>query len=189
MAGVSTEYYNPQLATSEEKGLSQFGDADLTANRSAGFSDQEILDFLDANPETLNPQQQPGVPGGIYEQVSIGAQQEARRAEQEAQRAADEAQRQQELDRIAAESKAEQERLAREQEERLKQLEIASRTAQQNQLAGSRTATLELQSISNLPGSQGGTSAFKRRPLQIKPQVSTGLSPGLAATSSLGINV
>jgi len=182
MAGVSTEYYNPQLATSKEKGLSQFGDADLTANRSAGFSDQEILDFLDSNPETLNPQQQPGVPGGIYEQVSIGAQQEARRAEQEAQR-------QQELDRIAAESKAEQERLAREQEERLKQLEIASRTAQQNQLAGSRTATLELQSISNLPGSQGGTSAFKRRPLQIKPQVSTGLSPGLPASSSLGINV
>ena len=182
MAGVSTKYYNPQLATSAEKGLSQFGDADLTANRSAGFSDQEILDFLDSNPATLNPQQQPGVPGGIYEQVSIGAQQESRRA-------ADEAQRQQELDRIAAESKAEQERLAREQEERLKQLEIASRTAQQNQLAGSRTAALELQSISNLPGSQGGTSAFKRRPLQIKPQVSTGLSPSLPATSSLGINV
>jgi len=180
--GVSTEYYNPALATSEEKGLSQFGDADLAANRSAGFSDQEILEFLDANPETLNPQQQPGVPGGIYEQVSLGAQQESRRE-------AEEAQRQQELDRIAADAQAEQERLAREQEERLKQLEIASRTAQQNQLAGSRTAQLELQSISNLPGSQGGTSAFKRRPLQIKPQVSTGLSPSLPASSSLGINV
>ena len=180
--GVSTEYYNPALATSEEKGLSQFGDADLAANRSAGFSDQEILEFLDANPETLNPQQQPGVPGGIYEQVSLGAQQESRRE-------AEEAQRQQELDRIAADAQAEQERLAREQEERLKELEIASRTAQQNQLAGSRTAELQLQSVSNLPGSQGGTSAFKRRPLQIKPQVSTGLSPTVAATSSLGINV
>ena len=171
MAGVSTKYYNPQLATSVEKGLSQFGDADLVGNRSAGFTDQEILDFLDANPGTLNPQQKPGIAGGIYEQVASSVQQ------------------QQELDRIAAESKAEQERLAREQEERLKQLEIASRTAQQNQLAGSRTAELQLQSVSNLPGSQGGTSAFKRRPLQIKPQVSTGLSPTVAATSSLGINV
>jgi hypothetical protein len=179
--GVSTEYYNPEVAT-REGGLTQFGHADLSANRSAGFSDQEILEFLDANPETLNPQQQPGVPGGIYEQVSLGAQQESKRE-------AEEAQRQQELDQIAAAAQAEQERLAREQEERLKELEIASRTAQQNQLAGSRTAQLELQSISNLPGSQGGTSAFKRRPLQIKPQVSTGLSPSLPASSSLGINV
>ena len=171
MAGVSTKYYNPQLATSVEKGLSQFGDADLVGNRSAGFTDQEILDFLDANPGTLNPQQKPGIAGGIYEQVASSVQQ------------------QQELDRIAAESKAEQERLAREQEERLKQLEIASRTAQQNQLAGSKTAELQLQSISNLPGSQGGTSLFKRKPLQIKPQVSTGLAPTVATTSSLGINV
>ena len=100
-----------------------------------------------------------------------------------------EALRQQELDRIAAEAKSQQERLAREQEERLKQLEIASRTAQQNQLAGSKTAELQLQSISNLPGSQGGTSLFKRKPLQIKPQVSTGLAPTVATTSSLGINV
>jgi hypothetical protein len=171
MAGVSTKYYNPQLATSVEKGLSQFGDADLVGNRSAGFTDQEILDFLDANPGTLNPQQKPGIAGGIYEQVASSVQQ------------------QQELDRIAAEAKSQQERLAREQEERLKQLEIASRTAQQNQLAGSKTAELQLQSISNLPGSQGGTSLFKRRPLQIKPQVSTGLAPTVATTSSLGINV
>jgi len=182
MAGVSTKYYNPQLATSAEKGLSQFGDADLVGNRSAGFTDQEILDFLNTNPGTLNPQQKPGIAGGIYEQVASSVQQQNERAAQEAQR-------QQELDKIAAESKAEQERLAREQAERLKQLEIASRTAQQNQLAGSKTAQLQLQSISNLPGSQGGTSAFKRRPLQIKPQVSTGLSPGLPASSSLGINV
>ena len=182
MAGVSTEYYNPQLATSVEKGLSQFGDADLVGNRSAGFTDQEILDFLDANPGTLNPQQKPGVPGGIYEQVSAGAKLQKQRAESEALR-------QQELDRIAAEAKSQQERLAREQEERLKQLEIASRTAQQNQLAGSKTAELQLQSISNLPGSQGGTNVFKRKPLQIKPQVSTGLAPTVATTSSLGINV
>ena len=182
MAGVSTKYYNPQLATSAEKGLSQFGDADLVGNRSAGFTDQEILDFLNTNPGTLNPQQKPGIAGGIYEQVASSVQQQNERAAQEAQR-------QQELDKIAAEAKSQQEQLAREQAERLKQLEIASRTAQQNQLAGSRTAALELQSISNLPGSQGGTSAFKRRPLQIKPKVSTGLSPGLPASSSLGINV
>jgi len=179
---VSTKYYNPQLATSVEKGLSQFGDADLVGNRSAGFTDQEILDFLNANPGTLNPQQRPGIAGGIYEQVASSVQQSN-------QRAAEEAQRQQELDRIASEAKTEQERLAREQAERLKQLEIASRTAQQNQLAGSKTAQLQLQSISRLPGSQGGTGAFKRKAMQIKPQISTGLSPGLAATSNLGINV
>ncbi len=179
---VSTKYYNPQLATSVEKGLSQFGDADLVGNRSAGFTDQEILDFLNTNPGTLNPQQRPGIAGGIYEQVASSVQQSN-------QRAAEEAQRQQELDRIASEAKAEQERLAREQAERLKQLEIASRTAQQNQLAGSKTAQLQLQSISRLPGSQGGTGAFKRKAMQIKPQISTGLSPGLAATSNLGINV
>ena len=179
---VSTKYYNPQLATSVEKGLSQFGDADLVGNRSAGFTDQEILDFLNANPGTLNPQQRPGITGGIYEQVASSVQQSN-------QRAAEEAQRQQELDRIASEAKAEQERLAREQAERLRQLEIASRTAQQNQLAGSKTAQLQLQSISRLPGSQGGTGAFKRKAMQIKPQISTGLSPGLAASSSLGINV
>jgi len=180
--GVSTKYYNPQLATSVEKGLSQFGDADLVGNRSAGFSDQEILDFLNANPGTLNPLQKPGIPGGIYEQVASSVQQSNKRA-------AEEAKRQQELDRIASEARAEQERLAREQAERLKQLEIASRTAQQNQLAGSKTAQLQLQSISRLPGSQGGTGAFKRKAMQIKPQISTGLSPGLAATSNLGINV
>ncbi len=179
---VSTKYYNPQLATSVEKGLSQFGDADLVGNRSAGFTDQEILDFLNTNPGALNPQQRPGIAGGIYEQVASSVQQSN-------QRAAEEAQRQQELDRIASEAKAEQERLAREQAERLKQLEIASRTAQQNQLAGSKTAQLQLQSISRLPGSQGGTGAFKRKAMQIKPQISTGLSPGLAATSNLGINV
>ena len=179
---VSTKYYNPQLATSVEKGLSQFGDADLVGNRSAGFTDQEILDFLNTNPGTLNPQQKPGIAGGIYEQVASSVQQSN-------QRAAEEAQRQQELDTIASEAKAEQERLAREQAERLKQLEIASRTAQQNQLAGSKTAQLQLQSISRLPGSQGGTGAFKRKAMQIKPQISTGLSPGLAATSNLGINV
>lgn len=182
MAGVSTQYYDPTLGVTKEKGLSQFGDADLVANRSAGFSDQEILDFLNANPTTLNPQQKPGVPGGIYEQVSAGAQLESQRAESEALR-------QQELDKIAAASQAEIDKLAREQEARLKQLEIDNRTAQQNQLAGSKTAELQLQSISNLPGSQGGTSVFKRRPLQIKPQVSTGLAPTVATTSSLGINV
>ena len=179
---VSTQYYNPQLVTSKEKGLSQFGDADLVGNRSAGFTDQEILNFLNANPGTLNPQQKPGIAGGIYEQVASSVQQQN-------QRAAEEAQRQQELDKIAADAQAQQERLAAEQAERLRQLEIANRTAQQNQLAGSKTAQLQLQSISNLPGSQGGTGAFKRKAMQIKPQISTGLSPGLAASSSLGINV
>jgi hypothetical protein len=166
-----------------------FGHMDMYAAQQAGTDPREVLAFLNANPNTLSPDNRPGAAGGVYDIVARDAAQAQENEKRAEERAQEEAQRQQELDRIAAESKAEQERLAREQEERLKQLEIASRTAQQNQLAGSRTAQLQLQSISNLPGSQGGTSAFKRRPLQIKPQVSTGLSPGLPASSSLGINI
>ena len=177
---ISTEYYDPRFFTEgpSERSRTMFGDADIQGNLTSGFSYQDLIKFLDANPKTLAETNAKGVGGGVYEKVRLGAKQEQ-----------DAATRQQELDQIASNAEAEQQRLAAEQERRLQELEIASRTAQQNQLAGSRTAELQLQSISRLPGSQGGTGAFKRRPLQIKPQVSTGLSPSLAATSSLGINV
>ena len=177
---ISTKYYNPQFFTEgpSERSKTMFGDADIQGNLTSGFSYQDILKFLDANPKTLGETNFKGVGGGVYEKVRLGAKQEQ-----------DTATREQELDQIASNAAAEQQRLAAEQQKRLRELEIASRTAQQNQLAGSRTAELQLQSTSRLPGSQGGTGAFKRRPLQIKPQVSTGLSSSLASTLFSGINV
>lgn len=49
---------------------SRFGEADLLANRRAGFSDLELLDYLDANPNTLNERNKKGVQGGIYERLN-----------------------------------------------------------------------------------------------------------------------
>ena len=177
---ISTEYYDPRYFTEgpNEQSSTMFGHADIQGNLTSGFSYQDLLKFLDANPNTLAETNRPGASRGVYEQIRIGAKQEQ-----------DAAARQKELDQIASRSKVEQQRAAVEQQRRLKNLEIASRTAQQNQLAGSRTAELQLQSTSRLPGSQGGTGAFKRKAMEIKPQVSRGLSPGLAASSIFGINV
>ena len=177
---ISTKYYNPQFFTGgpSERSRTMFGDADIQGNLTSGFNYQDILKFLDANPNTLGETNVKGAGGGVYEKVRLGAKQEQ-----------DAAARQQQLDGIASNAEAEQQRLAAEQQKRLRELEIASRTAQQNQLAGSRTAELQLQSTSKLPGSQGGTGAFKRKAMQIKPKVSTGLSPGSILSSISGINV
>ena len=177
---VSTEFYDPQFFTGgpSERSRTMFGDADIQGNLTSGFSYQDLLKFLDANPNTLAETNRPGAGGGVYEKVRIGAKQEQ-----------DAAARQQELDRIASRAEAQQQKEAAVQQQRLRAMEIASRNAERNQLAGSRTAELQLQSTSRLPGSQGGTGAFKRKAMQIKPQVSTGLSPGAILSSMFGINV
>ena len=177
---VSTEFYDPQFFTGgpSERSRTMFGDADIQGNLTSGFSYQDLLKFLDANPNTLAETNRPGAGGGVYEKVRLGAKQEQ-----------DAAARQQELDRIASKAEAQQQKEAAAQQQRLRAMEIASRNAERNQLAGSRTAELQLQSTSRLPGSQGGTGAFKRKAMQIKPQVSTGLSPGAILSSMFGINV
>ena len=187
---VSTQAYNTALGIDPALGTKNFGHADIDANLAAGVSYKEMLDYLNANPGKLSPDNVPGKPQGAYEIVKRNAAEPAFDFEAfaalnaENQRAADER-----IAQISADNAANQERLAAEQQERLRQLEIASRTAQQNQLAGSQAAQLQLQSISNLPGSQGGTSAFKRKTMQIKPQVSTGLSPTTGSLAISGINV
>ena len=184
---VSTEFYDPKFFTGgpSERSRTMFGDADIQGNLTSGFSYQDLLKFLDANPNTLAETNRPGAGGGVYEKVRIGAKQE----QDAAARQQEELARQQKLDRIASRAEAQQQKEAAAQQQRLRAMEIASRNAERNQLAGSRTAELQLQSTSRLPGSQGGTGAFKRKAMQIKPQVSTGLSPGAILSSMFGINV
>ena len=71
MGQISTKFADPDYSAwgtpARAKAETTFGDFDLLANRRAGFSDSEILDFLDENLDVLNPRQKKGVKGGIYE--------------------------------------------------------------------------------------------------------------------------
>ncbi len=98
---ISTEYYDPRFFTEgpSERSRTMFGDADIQGNLTSGFSYQDLLKFLDANPKTLAETNAKGVGGGVYEKVRLGAKQEQ-----------DAATRQQELDQIASNAEAEQQR-------------------------------------------------------------------------------
>lgn len=71
MGQISTKFADPVYSAwgtpARAKAERTFGHFDLLANRRAGFSDMEILDFLDQNLDSLNPNQRKGVKGGIYE--------------------------------------------------------------------------------------------------------------------------
>ena len=78
-SGVTSMFYSPQFVnwqdpSSVARGQSQFGHADLAGNRAAGYSYTDILSFLDSNPGKLNPNQRPGIQGGLYEQIKAGAE-------------------------------------------------------------------------------------------------------------------
>ena len=107
---VSTEFYDPQFFTGgpNERSRTMFGDADIQGNLTSGFSYQDLLKFLDANPNTLGENNRPGAGGGVYEKVRIGVKQEQ---DAEARQQA-EAKRQQELDRIASRAEAQQQKEA-----------------------------------------------------------------------------
>jgi len=74
MGKISTQFvdpsYNPYGSTGWDRARQTFGHFDLLANRKAGFSDNEILNYLDNNLDKLNPAQRKGVAGGIYEQLN-----------------------------------------------------------------------------------------------------------------------
>lgn len=57
------------MAISTQYGINPdyFGVEDYKANKQAGFSDREILAFLDSNPGVLTPDNVKGKPGGAYE--------------------------------------------------------------------------------------------------------------------------
>ena len=77
--GVTSMFYSPQFVNWQnpqqvKQGQSQFGHADMYGNLAAGYSYTDILSFLDSNPSKLNPNQKPGIQGGIYEMIKQGAE-------------------------------------------------------------------------------------------------------------------
>ena len=50
-----------------------FSKGDLLATRAMGFSEREIQNYLDANPDVLKDHNKPGETGGVYEAVRSGS--------------------------------------------------------------------------------------------------------------------
>ena len=73
---ISTQFvgrqYHPDWKKDYDPGgpASMFGDADLLGNLKAGWSKQEILEYLDNNQQVLNANNKKGVAGGIYEKLN-----------------------------------------------------------------------------------------------------------------------
>lgn len=63
---ISKAYYNGD----NKAGVDYFGHADLLANRKAGFSDYQILTYLDNNLDSLRAGNEKGAVGGIYEELN-----------------------------------------------------------------------------------------------------------------------
>jgi ABC-type uncharacterized transport system YnjBCD substrate-binding protein len=64
---VETQY-RQGISTAYGQSSTAFGHEDLTAARNAGYSDQEIRSWLDANPGTLRGTNRPGQ-GGLYDEL------------------------------------------------------------------------------------------------------------------------
>lgn len=67
---ISKAYYNPNIVAHGGDGEKWFGHADLLANRKAGFSDYQILSYLDNNLDSLRGNNAKGAVGGIYEELN-----------------------------------------------------------------------------------------------------------------------
>lgn len=63
-----TTAYRPGISTAYGQSSQAFGHEDLTAARNAGYTEQEIRSWLDANPGTLRGTNRPGQ-GGLYDQL------------------------------------------------------------------------------------------------------------------------
>ncbi len=61
-----------------------FGHADYASNKLAGYTDQQIKDYLDANPNLLRQGNVPGG-GGIYDQIDSSITNTARQPQQQPQ--------------------------------------------------------------------------------------------------------
>lgn len=85
---ISTKFLNPDYFPDGNTWggpASRFGDADLLGNRKAGFTDQQILDYLDANPNVLSSNNAKGAAGGIYERLNANRFVEGTPAERDKQ--------------------------------------------------------------------------------------------------------
>lgn len=67
---ITSSYYNPNAVPHGGEGEKYFGHADLLGNRKAGFSDYQILSYLDNNLGKLRGNNAKGVAGGIYEELN-----------------------------------------------------------------------------------------------------------------------
>ena len=73
---ISTQFvgreYHPDWTKDYASGgpAYKFGEADLIGNRRAGWSDVEILDYLDSNLNVLSAGNAEGVQGGLYEMLN-----------------------------------------------------------------------------------------------------------------------
>ena len=67
---ISKGFYNPDVMGHNGGGADYFGHADLLANRKAGFSDYQILNYLDNNLDSLRGGNVKGKAGGIYEELN-----------------------------------------------------------------------------------------------------------------------
>jgi hypothetical protein len=180
---IGTGAYNPNLpGMTAEKGKSMFGHMDMYAAQQAGEDPRKVLAFLNANLNTLGPNNAPGG-GGVYD---IVAQQAS--AIQAAETAA--AQRAQEIKRLEekrAQEIARQEQLQLEAEarqaERLRQMEIGARTQAANKARAGLQSSLQIKSQSKAPGT-GGTQGFKRRKLQVNPTAYSAVAAGAPTTST-----
>jgi len=75
---ITTGYYNPTLTGHGGDHDQYFGHADLMGNRKAGFTDRQIMAFLDANPNKLRGGNVKGAQGGLYETLKAGLPPEPR---------------------------------------------------------------------------------------------------------------
>ena len=78
---ISTKFFNPDVAAYDpggNGGTDFFSRDDLIANRKGGFSDREIVAFLDANPNVLRAKNKKGAQGGLYETIKAGLPPEPR---------------------------------------------------------------------------------------------------------------
>ena len=69
---VTTGFYDPSVTGHGGDHDKYFGMADLMGNRKAGFSDRQIMAFLDANPNVLRGGNVKGAQGGLYETLKAG---------------------------------------------------------------------------------------------------------------------
>ena len=155
-----------------------FGHADYYANLAAGKSNQEILNWVNANKGQLHSNRFGA--NELFSQILSGAQQEQQAANRQQEIARQEAARQAEI--------ARQEQLQREAEarqaERLKQMEIGARTQAANTSRAGLQSRFQINSGTQSQKTSG-TQGFKRRQLQVNPSAYSALASGAPKQSTL----
>jgi len=160
-----------------ESGRKYFGGADYGAAISGGHTNVQIFDWINANFSKLSPgaANQPGG-GGLYDRIERAAQQERSVEAQNRQRQGEIA-RQEQMQRQAEAAAA----------ERLRQMEISSRTQAANLSRSGLQSALEIKSSSK-SSRTAGTQGFRRRKLQVNPTAYSAVSSGADTNNSKKTN-